>query len=125
MLVTYKTKRYMPREEVRGETPLQESGRAHRLLLAREELKARRRVRIVEMRLLMHPPDDQETTVEDTRRRGVPPRLDEDEIRVLKYCAPLSGRRRAGLEEPDRLVPGLDGWVAGEARLVPPNARLG
>ena len=77
------------------------------------------------MRLLMHPPDDQETAVKNARRRGVPPRLDEDQVRVLEYGAPLPCRRRAGLEEPDRLVPGLDGWVAGEARLVPPNARLG
>ena len=76
------------------------------------------------MRLLVHPADDQQTAVEDARRRGVPPGLDEDQVRVLEDGAALSGRRRAGFEQPDGLVPGLDRGVAGEARLVSANACL-
>ena len=115
---------YVPREQVRRKTALQERRRARSLLLAREELKARRRVRVVEHRLLMHAAHNQETAVEDTRRRWVPPLLNEDEVRVLNDGAAFADWGRARLEETNGLVARLDDGIAGESSLVSTNASL-
>ena len=68
-------KRHGPREEVRRETPLQELGRPRRALLGWEELEAEGRVDVVERCVLVHAANDEETAVEDTDGRRVPPPL--------------------------------------------------
>ena len=115
---------YVPREQVRWKTAFQERRRARGLLLAREELETCRRVRVLEHRLLMHAAHDQETAVEDTRRRWVPPLLNEDEVRVLNDGAAFADWGRARLEETNGLVTRLDDGIAGEPSLVSANASL-
>ncbi len=72
----------------------------------------------------MHPSNNDETSVEDTRGRGVPPLLEEDEVGVLEERAAVARRRSAGGEQPDGLVPGLDNGVSGEPDLVSTDASL-
>ena len=115
---------YSPREQVRGEAPLQERRWARCLLLAREELDTVRRVDVVEYSLYVHPSDNNETAVEDPRGRGVPPLLEEDEVRVLEERAALASRRGARRKQTDCLVPWLNNWVSGEPDLVSADARL-
>ena len=69
---------YVPREQVRRKTTLQERRRARGLFLAREELEAARWVDVIEHSLFMHAPDDYEAAVEDASSGGVPPLLDKD-----------------------------------------------
>ena len=74
----------------------------------------------------MRTADNQETAVENTDRGRVPPIGQKvKSSRVLEERAGRARRRRARLEDPDRLVARLDGRVACKSPRVTADAGLG
>ena len=117
---------YAQREQIRGKTPLQERRWAHRRFLGWEELEAILGVDVVEVGVDVRAADDHQAAVEDADRARVPAVGEQvQRRRVLEERAARARRRRARLEDPDRLVARLDGRVACESSWVAADAGLG